>query len=201
MKKIGIVLLSLIFGLSLFVGQSFARGEKEHGTSGSTGQQSGVTGQQSGSQFGSMDQSEMQSQAGQINRAGEIIGKTVRNQQGEDLGELKDVVFDNQGNISYIVLSKGGMLGMGGDLTPIPWQAANASVQEDSLVLGMDKQRIDDAPSFKEDEWNNFTERQFQQEVRGYYGEGQDRESGFGQDVLEQENWREQEGSGVRNRP
>ncbi len=204
MKKIGIVLLSLIFGVSLFVGQSFARGENQRETTGSTSQQSGITGQQSEQQFGM--QSQQTSQAGDINRASELIGSKVRNQQGEDLGELKDIVFDSQGNVSYIVLSKRGIFGMGGEVTPIPWQAANPEVQEDSLVLDMEKQRVENAPSFAENDWNDISQQQLQQEVRGYYGHGQGQQPGFGQDMQMQDDWnrqgqQQQQGSGIQNRP
>src|SRR4051812_34583815 len=45
-------------------------------------------------------------------RASELIGKEVRNTQGENLGEIKDLIVDvNNSRIHYAVLSFGGFLG------------------------------------------------------------------------------------------
>ncbi|MGH6611986.1 MAG: PRC-barrel domain-containing protein, partial [Burkholderiaceae bacterium] len=45
-------------------------------------------------------------------RLSQLIGKDVRNAQGEDLGDIKDVILDvNNGRVHYVVLSFGGFLG------------------------------------------------------------------------------------------
>jgi sporulation protein YlmC with PRC-barrel domain len=47
-------------------------------------------------------------------RASNLIGKDVRNPQGEDLGDIKDVIVDlNNSRVHYIVLSFGGIMGVG----------------------------------------------------------------------------------------
>jgi sporulation protein YlmC with PRC-barrel domain len=173
MKKIGTAILTILFGGALFVGSSFAAEEQK---SGAMGQETGMQTQQT-------------SQSSEIHKAGDLIGKTVKNQQGEELGELSEILFDNQGEVKYLILSKGEVLGMGGDMIPVPWQAANAQVQEDSLTVNIEKQKLDNAPTVKEEEYNKLTEQQFEQEVRGYFGEGQ--QSGQEQ---QQKTWKMKEG-------
>ncbi len=150
MKRKSVTIMAVLFACALFAGQALA--QQQQTTTMMGGQES------------------MQSQ--NIHRASEIIGQNVQNQQGEDLGEIEEVVFDQQGNISYIVLSKKGIMGMGGEMIPIPWQAADLSGQKENLVLNIEKEKLDQAPTFKEGEWNNLEEQNFQQQVRGYYGTG-----------------------------
>jgi uncharacterized protein YrrD len=109
-------------------------------------------------------------QTREIHRFSEFIGQPVRNQQGEELGEVNDVVFGKDGNINYIILSRGEIEGADADLVPLPWETENISVQENTLILSMDKQEVEDAPSFTVLEWERFAEQNFQDEVHGYYG-------------------------------
>jgi sporulation protein YlmC with PRC-barrel domain len=50
-----------------------------------------------------------------------MIGDAVRNPQGEELGELEELMIDlDAGRIAYAVLSFGGFLGIGDKLFAIP---------------------------------------------------------------------------------
>jgi sporulation protein YlmC with PRC-barrel domain len=123
-----------------------------------------------------------------INRLSEFIGQTVNNQQGEEIGEVNDILFDSEGNISYMILSKEGVEGVmdvDSELIPIPWQKDKISIQEDNVILSMDQQKLDKAPSFSSAEWENLEEQEFQERIHGYYNdESQEKES---QDIIEQE--------------
>jgi sporulation protein YlmC with PRC-barrel domain len=118
-----------------------------------------------------------------------LLGKAVKNQQGEEIGEVNDVVFDKEGNISYMILSKEGEEGVmdvvGSELIPIPWQEDKISIQDDNVVLSMDQHKINEAPSFSSAEWENFEEQEFQKRIHGYYN-GESEEIEF-QDIQEQE--------------
>jgi sporulation protein YlmC with PRC-barrel domain len=105
-------------------------------------------------------------------KATEIIDINIVNPKGEELGEVKDLVFSKDGQISYLIVSRGGVFGMGEDLVPIPWSAAHANFRDDKLVVNIDKERLDQAPRFKSDDWDEFYSNRHQDEVRGYYGEG-----------------------------
>jgi sporulation protein YlmC with PRC-barrel domain len=153
MKKTGITFLAILFVFALFAGQALADQQKEQTGAQQTYQMGGTTGAQSQD----------------INRASEIKGLNVQNQQGEDLGQVDDLVFDNQGKISYLILSTGGVMGVGGNLVPVPWKEDKITIQEDNVILSMDKQRLDQAPSFSSGEWDQMSQQEFQQKVHGYY--------------------------------
>jgi sporulation protein YlmC with PRC-barrel domain len=143
MKKTGMMFIVILFICALFAGQALA--------------------EQMRGEYGS-------GQLMETNRASEFIGKDVKNQQGEDLGDVNDVVFDNKGNINYVIISRGGVMGVGADLVPVPWKGKKFSVQDDAIILDMDRQKLEEAPSFSSGEWETFSEQGFQKRVHGYYG-------------------------------
>jgi sporulation protein YlmC with PRC-barrel domain len=90
----------------------------------------------------------------EVSRASKIIGTDVKNTKGEDLGDIKDLVLDpTSGRLAYVVVSYGGMLGMGDKLFAIPWNAVRWSTDKDYFTLNMDKEALKNAPGFDEDHW------------------------------------------------
>ncbi|MDE4957568.1 PRC-barrel domain-containing protein, partial [Francisella tularensis subsp. holarctica] len=50
-----------------------------------------------------------------------LIGDDLVNYNGENLGEVKDIMLDtNTGEVAYVVVSFGGFLGMGVKLFAVP---------------------------------------------------------------------------------
>lgn len=41
-----------------------------------------------------------------------LMGKSIRTQNGEDVGEIEDVIFSRRGRISHVLVDVGGFLGM-----------------------------------------------------------------------------------------
>jgi len=88
------------------------------------------------------------------NKASSLIGMEVCNQQNEKLGDIKDVIVDlPSGRIGYIVLSRGGFLGMGERLFAIPPSAFQISADHQRLVINADKQKLLNAPAFAKANW------------------------------------------------
>lgn len=78
-----------------------------------------------------------------IHKKNSIIGATVRNIQGEKLGEISNLAFDkNTGKITYVVLSDGGITSNGEKLTPVPL-AALRFINEKNAQLNISKERLD----------------------------------------------------------
>ena len=66
----------------------------------------------------------------QVTRASKIIGTPVKNSNGDNLGDIKELVLDpRSGKVVYAVVSFGGVLGMGYKLFIIPWKALNRGEQ------------------------------------------------------------------------
>jgi sporulation protein YlmC with PRC-barrel domain len=103
--------------------------------------------------------------------ASTLIGDSVKNPQGEDLGNLKEIMLDvNSGNIAYAVLSFGGFLGMGDKLFAIPWEAFTVNTEKEHLVLNIDKERLKDAPGFDKDNWPKTPNSDYVNQVHSHYG-------------------------------
>jgi sporulation protein YlmC with PRC-barrel domain len=153
-----------------FVGtQSFAAGEeKEKGApTGKTYEREAYKGVQG------------QTGRGMTHRASEVMGLTVKDKNGEKLGEVEDIVINDRGQAQYIILSHGGVLGIGDKLIPIPYKASRLDVEKDALVLeNVDKQMLERAPNFDKKDWKNIGEPEWDRKVYGYYGQ----EPTYGQD-------------------
>lgn len=103
--------------------------------------------------------------------ASTLNGTDVRNAQGENLGNIKDIMIDlHSGEIAYAVLSFGGFLGLGDKYFAIPWEAFNIDSEHEDLVLNVDKDRLKDAPGFDKDNWPSSPDRTFLERVHSHYG-------------------------------
>lgn len=143
------------------------------GTSGSTGATSPGTGQGGqGARIQGEGQYENTSGPGpRLMTASTLEGDKVVNRQGEDLGEIDEIMLDvPRGRIAYAVMSSGGFLGMGEKLFAIPWSALTLDTDNKCFVLDVDKQRLKDAPGFDKDSWPSMADTEFDTRVHSYYG-------------------------------
>lgn len=99
-----------------------------------------------------------------------LIGDDVDNAQGDSLGDLKDIMLDTAtGKVAYGVLSFGGVLGMGDKLFAVPWSALTVDHENNKLILDVSKDRLKDAPGFDQDNWPNFADNSFVEQLNAYY--------------------------------
>jgi sporulation protein YlmC with PRC-barrel domain len=105
--------------------------------------------------------------------ASTIIGQDVTNRQNENLGEIKELMFDaKSGRMAYAVLTFGGFLGMGNKLFALPWASLQFSDAGDTLILDVDKEKLKAAPGFDQDaEWPDFADRKWGSSIHTYYGQ------------------------------
>ena len=100
-----------------------------------------------------------------------LIGDGVRNSQGENLGTVEDFMFDLEGGkIAYVVVSHGGVLGMGEKLFAVPWNAFRLDTQKHSLVLDVDKELLKNAEGFDKGNWPNVADHDWGQRTHQHYG-------------------------------
>lgn len=134
-------------------------------------------------------------QVGNQRSAEKLIGMDIRNPAGESLGEIEDIILDNQqGRIAYAVVSHGGILGIGDKLIAVPWQAFMA--EGDALTLDIDKERLKSAPSFDKGELPDQSDPAFHQQVHEFYGtEPYDvsQEPGLAESEQQDDLWEDQE--------
>jgi hypothetical protein len=91
--------------------------------------------------------------------------------QGEDLGKVSEIMLDVQsGCVSYVVLSHGGVLGMGDKLFAIPWSSMSLDMENHEFVLDMSLERLESAPGFDKTDWPDFSSEEWGRQIHDYYG-------------------------------
>lgn len=93
-------------------------------------------------------------QTKRINKGSVLIGTTVKNQQGEELGKIRDLVIDfSSDRVAYVVLaSKTGML-TSSKLHAVPLRAFQPDADGTSLILNAEKDQFERSTGFDKDNW------------------------------------------------
>ena len=111
---------------------------------------------------------------GRILKASETIGLSVVNRQGENLGEVNDLVVSPAGTrVTHAIISSGGVLGFGDTLRPVPIEAAQVlrrgEDQEWTIQLDVDQERFKNAPAIKQDGWATLSQTQWSSDLDTHY--------------------------------
>lgn len=96
----------------------------------------------------------------QVSRASKIIGTKVKNLNGDNLGDIEDLVIDPESaEVVYGVVSFGGVLGVGDKLFAIPWNALVWAPDKEYYVLDLDKDTLKKAPGFDKSHWPDSSDK------------------------------------------
>jgi hypothetical protein len=94
-----------------------------------------------------------------VAKASDLIGMTVKNRQEETLGKVADLAVDvESGRIIAVILSSGGFLGIGDELSAVPPRALRFNATRDTLQLDASKETLSNAPHFKASQWPDFAQ-------------------------------------------
>jgi hypothetical protein len=80
-----------------------------------------------------------------------MMGKNVQNAAGEKIGTVKDILFDDQGNMTAVIIGFGGFLGIGEKSVGLPFEMVKQSKDANGnlvLTASLDKDAINAAPDF-----------------------------------------------------
>lgn len=107
-------------------------------------------------------------------RASELIGMNIQNLQGDQVGEVEDIVLNvRTGKVNYAAVSYGGFLGIGDNLFAVPFEAFKVGKErgqdEYVLVLDVTKEQLEGAEGFDKDSWPNFADEKFVMELKQRY--------------------------------
>lgn len=114
-------------------------------------------------------------------RASDIIGHSIVNSKDENVGEVNDLVLDPMsGKIRYAAVTYGGFVGIGDKLFAVPWQAFTCQPDPENsgefvVTLDVTQQQLEGAKGFDQDNWPNFADPNFTQELDQRYGVQRDR--------------------------
>jgi sporulation protein YlmC with PRC-barrel domain len=81
--------------------------------------------------------------------ATDIKGTNVKNMQGQDLGQIEDVLIDpDTGQVRFVILEVGGFLGLGSTRVAVPLSAFQITKEgsKPKWVLDADKEKLKNAP-------------------------------------------------------
>jgi sporulation protein YlmC with PRC-barrel domain len=99
------------------------------------------------------------SRLGQVQKASKLIGTAVDNLQNEKLGKVENLLVDlPSGRVVAIIVSSGGFLGMGDELSAIPPTALRFTTDRETLQLDTSKEMLSSAPHFKANQWPDFAQ-------------------------------------------
>jgi sporulation protein YlmC with PRC-barrel domain len=108
----------------------------------------------------------------QVSRASKIIGTAVKNANGDNLGDIKELVLNPEsGQVVYAVVSYGGVLGLGDKLFAVPWKALLWTPDKEHYILNVDKATLKNAPGFDKAHWPDSASKWDQQreEIDQFY--------------------------------
>jgi hyperosmotically inducible protein len=108
-------------------------------------------------------------------KASDLIGKTVKNNQGEKLGKVKDIAVDvESGRIVEVILSSGGFIGIDQTMTAVPPGALHCDDDHKFLTLDASPGKLKGAPRFDSTKWNEGKQSDRLEKVYAYFGEQSD---------------------------
>jgi sporulation protein YlmC with PRC-barrel domain len=104
-------------------------------------------------------------------RSTTLQGLNVRSPEREELGKIEDLVVDlREGYIAYVILGRGGLLGVGKTIHAVPWTAMKIEPIERVAVLYIEKEKLDNAPPLEEGTWQETASRKWLTGIYAYYG-------------------------------
>lgn len=101
----------------------------------------------------------MEKHSENIVRTEDVIGRDVKSPQLEALGEIEEIVLDKyNGQAKYVVLSFGGLLGLGESYFAFPWKSISYNKNEDCFILNVDKSKLKKENGFDKDNWPDMAQ-------------------------------------------
>lgn len=98
-----------------------------------------------------------------------VEGTRVYNLGGERLGSIRNFMVNKRsGRVEYAVMEFGGILGIGNEYYPLPWDMLDYEEAQGGYVVDIDKDKLEGAPRYRDRDpiWDEIYARQ----VYGYYG-------------------------------
>ena len=112
--------------------------------------------------------SSTQDQPTRLNKASSLIGTTVKNQKGEDLGKIRDVVIDFKNDrVAYCVLGfSSGKILSAEKFHAVPLQALQPGIDGGFLILNVDKESLARSEGFDKATWPSMAKPAWGAEIK-----------------------------------
>jgi hypothetical protein len=96
-------------------------------------------------------------------RATQVLGTKVMLAGEASAGTVEDLVFDEAGNLEYMVVNNGGKL------TTVPWEAAKFNPEKKTAVLTLTEEKFKLIPTYTTTTYPQFYTPTYRTEVYKYY--------------------------------
>lgn len=97
-------------------------------------------------------------------RAKQVIGNKVTMTGGADIGTVDDLVFDDAGNMDYLIVNNNGKL------ITLPWEAAKFNFEQKIATVTLTAEQYKAIPTYTTTTYPNFYTPTYRTEVYKYYG-------------------------------
>jgi len=113
-----------------------------------------------------MDSDKTDTTGSQNISANEIEGMSLVSQSGMEIGEINSVKTDqSSGKVTFVTITKGGVLGIGGEDVAIPFEALRLDKQNEQAILAVSESMLDNAP-----QQADMSDNEFQKNLESHYG-------------------------------
>lgn len=104
-------------------------------------------------------------------RASEMIGREVVNERRETIATVEDMVIGLEGRLQYLIVARGGVLGLGERLIAVPFDAVEQTGGDEAdIMLPRGRELLADAPDFDPVEvWPDFSDPEYRSGLRDYF--------------------------------
>ncbi|RUL89380.1 PRC-barrel domain-containing protein [Tautonia sociabilis] len=109
-----------------------------------------------------------------VRRVSELFKGEVRGPGDEEkIASIKDLILDGQGAPHYVLITRGGVAGLGGETIAVPFEVARLTYVEDGgwrLTLEMTGEQLAQAPTLEEGSLAPLRDRSWLQANRQFFG-------------------------------
>ena len=96
-------------------------------------------------------------------RATQVLGSKVYLKGEVNAGKVEDIVFDDAGNLEYLIVDNGGKL------VTVPWEATTFNVEKKSAVINLTEEKFKVIPTYTTTSYPSFYTPTYRTEVYKYY--------------------------------
>ncbi len=83
--------------------------------------------------------------------ADELIGTTIQNPKGEEIGKIEDIIVNADGDATAVVVNDGGILGLGGKMAAFDYDIMQGFTASDNMMVKLNESSIKNAKAFDAD--------------------------------------------------
>jgi len=100
-----------------------------------------------------------------------VEGTAVYGTDGDKIGSVKQILIERRsGQVTDVVVSAGGFLGIGSELHSLPWQTLDYDTELGGYRTTVTEDQLREAPTYSESDSDRVYDRDYQQRVYSYYG-------------------------------